>query len=483
MSAARTALRAVALAGPFALAFASGGFPEQARQVALVAAAALLAAWALLAADPLPRGRAAWLALGGLAGLTAWIAFSAGWAPRADVARADLERTALYLVALLLGATLWRPGRAAARAVEPAVALGIALVVGYGLLGRLAPGVLELDSGVLAGARLSEPLTYWNAEGALAAMGLLLCARLLGDPERPRAVRMLGAAAAVPVGAALYLTFSRGALAALAAGVLVLLVVAPTWAQLRAAVIALEAAVAAAITSAALPGVNDLRGDVERDGALGLVVLAVLALAAAALAAWQTRAEDEDSVRRGRLPLPRWTAAVALVLAVALVAGPVAVGGGDGTGSAPAFGETTSRLSSAGSNRYEYWRVALRVGADAPVRGAGSGSFGTEWLARRPIDDVVRDAHSLPLETFAELGLVGLALLAALLAGIVLAARACLRRDPALAAGPVAALAAFGLHSSIDWDWEIPALTLVAVLLAGLLLSRAAPPPAPRSGG
>jgi hypothetical protein len=41
-----------------------------------------------------------------------------------------------------------------------------------------------------------------------------------------------------------------------------------------------------------------------------------------------------------------------------------------------------------------------------------------------------------------------------------------------VAAGPAAALVAFALHAGIDWDWELPALTLVAMTLAGLLLSR-----------
>jgi hypothetical protein len=63
------------------------------------------------------------------------------------------------------------------------------------------------------------------------------------------------------------------------------------------------------------------------------------------------------------------------------------------------------------------------------------------------------------------------ALLAALLGGVALAARAAVRADPALAAGPAAALAAWAFHSAIDWDWEMPALTLVAVLLAGALLA------------
>jgi hypothetical protein len=69
---------------------------------------------------------------------------------------------------------------------------------------------------------------------------------------------------------------------------------------------------------------------------------------------------------------------------------------------------------------------------------------------------------------------VGVALLAALLGGVALSTRAALRADVTLAAGPAAALTAWAFHSAIDWDWEMPALTLVAVVLAGALLT--APP-------
>ena len=72
------------------------------------------------------------------------------------------------------------------------------------------------------------------------------------------------------------------------------------------------------------------------------------------------------------------------------------------------------------------------------------------------------DAHSLYVETAAELGLVGLAALALFLGAIAACAARALRHDPALAAGPAAALAAFGFHAGLDWDWEMPALTLVA---------------------
>jgi len=72
---------------PVALAFASGGFYDEARLVALIVVAVLLGLWALGGPGPLPRDRRVLLALGGMAAYCAWVALSAGWAPRTDVAR------------------------------------------------------------------------------------------------------------------------------------------------------------------------------------------------------------------------------------------------------------------------------------------------------------------------------------------------------------------------------------------------------------
>jgi O-antigen ligase len=137
---------------------------------------------------------------------------------------------------------------------------------------------------------------------------------------------------------------------------------------------------------------------------------------------------------------------------------------------------TPGRLASVQSNRYAYWKVALRTFGDHPLRGAGSGSFQAEWLRERPFREPVRDAHSLYLETPAELGLVGLALLLTLVGATAVAAR---RAGRALA-GPVAALVAYALHAGVDWDWELPALTLVALVLAGLVLATSPAPSAAR---
>jgi O-antigen ligase len=62
------------------------------------------------------------------------------------------------------------------------------------------------------------------------------------------------------------------------------------------------------------------------------------------------------------------------------------------------------------NSRTEYWRVAVGDFLRHPIAGSGAGTFVREWYAHRRIRVDVQDAHSLYLETLAELGLVGLAL-------------------------------------------------------------------------
>ena len=178
------------------------------------------------------------------------------------------------------------------------------------------------------------------------------------------------------------------------------------------------------------------------------------------------RAGGTDVARR-RVRVPFVLAGVAVALGLVLAAAAI-----EGAGSTD-DGATAARFGSTDSNRYAYWEVAANAFADAPLRGHGSGSFSVLWLRERTVAEAVRDAHSLELETAAELGLVGLALLAALLGGIAVCAARAARADAAAVAGPIAVLAAWAAHSAVDWDWEMPALTLVAVLLAGLVIARA----------
>jgi peptidoglycan/LPS O-acetylase OafA/YrhL len=174
----------------------------------------------------------------------------------------------------------------------------------------------------------------------------------------------------------------------------------------------------------------------------------------------------------------RGAAAVALAVVAVL---PFAAALADRSDAGPeTFGASTSRLAAAGSNRSAYWRAAISSWADHPLAGEGAGSFGEMWLRERDIAERVRNAHSIELETASELGVVGLALLALIIGGVGLAVRRLHAEDATLAAGPAAVLVAWLLHASVDWDWQVPALTGVAAILTGLAIARAgarSPPP------
>jgi hypothetical protein len=75
------------------------------------------------------------------------------------------------------------------------------------------------------------------------------------------------------------------------------------------------------------------------------------------------------------------------------------------------------------------------------------------------------------VETLAELGIVGFAFLLVFLGGVAAASARASRIAPARAAGPAGALVVWATHSAVDWDWEMPALTLVAIVLAGMLVA------------
>ena len=119
-------------------------------------------------------------------------------------------------------------------------------------------------------------------------------------------------------------------------------------------------------------------------------------------------------------------------------------------------------------DRPAYWNVALADASEHVVVGSGAGSFDDYWLEHRTIPAYVRDAHSLYLETAAELGIVGLALLlSALGAPLVAAARARKRRIVATAAG---GYATFLVHAGLDWDWEMPVTTIAGLTCGAALL-------------
>jgi hypothetical protein len=462
---------AAVLAAPTVLAFRSGGFFDEPRLVAGVCACVLLLGAALAAERAFPRSWPGRLAIGGLAALAGWTALSVSWAPIGAAAIDDAQRLFLYAIALAAAAA-WLRGRAAS-AVEPALAFGALVVVGYGLSERLLPALLEFKHSLAAGGRLEQPITYWNAMGAVAVTGVVLCVRLAGDRTRPPWLRAAGAAAVAPLTAGLYLTLSRGALVALAAGMLALMLVTRDRDQARAIGLAAVAGGLAAACAAVLPELGAAQpGDgAARQGALMLVVLVVLAAAAAWAELTLSRREGAGRLAPGRMAA-RLLGPVAVLLAAGLAAAAlVAAGSGGDRERTAASGSGASRLRSLQSNRYDYWGVALRAFGDHPLKGVGTAGFRVEWDRERDVPEATRDAHSLYVETAGELGLVGLLLLGAMLAGVGTSAARARSRAPAAAAGAIAALVAWAFHAGFDWDWEMPAVTLPALALAGLVIA------------
>jgi hypothetical protein len=462
--------RAVLLAGPTALAFFTGGYLDEPRVWAGLVVWLLVAIAAVVNGRSLPRARSAWLALGGLAALASWTLASIAWAPIAGNAYHAGQTAVLYLGALLAAAMLLR-GRWQL-AVEPALAAGTLIAIGYGISERLLPGLLHFSRSVSAHGRLEQPLTYWNAMGELAALGFVLCARLAGDRARDPRLRAAAAVASAPLGLGLYLSFSRGALFAGAAGIVALIVLAPRREQLQGLIVTIAAGALTAAAAAPFSGVTSLTGKLSTREWQGAVVL-VLLVAIMAAAYFAQRILQSRPIDGGRLRLPRAAPWLAAALICAGLGGAIVVGAKEH--SAAALSAGTSRYTTLQSNRYAYWRVAFRAFDHEPFHGVGAGAWAVWWLRYRPFPEAAADAHSLQFQTLAELGVVGLALLLVFVGGVALASARAMRARPVLAAGPVASLVVYIVHSPLDWDWEMPALSLVAFVLAGLVLVLAEP--------
>jgi hypothetical protein len=457
--------------GPTALAFFTGGYYEGPRAWAGLGAWLLVVLGAALSSGARPFHGPSRLAFGGLAALATLSLVSMLWAPVVSNAYGAGQIAVLYLGAALAAALLL--DRSRVRSVEPLLAAGALIVIGYGLAGRLLPGVLHFSNLPAAEGRLYQPLTYWNAMGELAALGLVLCVRLAGDEARARWMRALALAAVVPLGAGLYISFSRGALFACGAGVVALVVLAPRRRQLAGLAAAVVFGVLGGVAAAPFAAVSSLSGTRSTQEAQGVIVLGIvlLLMVLAGLASWLL----DIRVSSQRLSMPPRSGQIATVLICAGLAAAIILGAKQSTGSATqALAGGSSRLATLQSDRFDYWRVALRAFGTEPLRGVGAGNWNVYWLRWRTISEGAQDAHSLPLQVLAELGILGIAALLALVVGVGLSAARALRRAGPGAAGPAAALITYLIHAPLDWDWQMPAVTLVAMVLAGTVIALAA---------
>lgn len=444
-----------------------------------------LAVVAVLAYGRLAVSRPALVAIIFLGAFAAWCGLSIAWASDQGIAWDGANRTFVYfLVYALFAALPWR------RESIPFLLCGFSVAV-------LAIGIIDLARAAgdpppfFIFGRFSAPAGYPNAACALYVLAFWPLAYMAGRREVPILLRGTLLAGATALAELALLPQSRGSLFAVPVAVVVYLLVVPG--RLRAAAALATVAVAVFVSRGPLLDLLErVRAGQNPTGAVHSVLTTMAISAGAVLAFWTVFAAIDR-----RLELDRRVVRAANLAAIGLAAAALAVGAIVVVTADPGPGErlgnswrsfkagyptqTTGTHFSLGlgSNRYDFWRVALLEFRGHPFAGVGVDNFAEGYVLDRRSGEEPLYAHSLELGVLGQTGIVG----AILFAGFVVAAGAAAVRGVgrrsdlaggAAWAGVVAALYV-AIHGSGDWLWEFPALAAPSLAWLGLAASR--PPP------
>ena len=474
-------------AGVVYFSFNAGGFFPGSVAFAALLLAVLLAVRVAVAESPFEGfGIPLVLAGGALALFVLWTLLSGRWgmhAPGRSLIEAN--RALLYLLALVLFGTFPRTSSNLRWSVR-GLSLGITAVCVTGLATRALPNVFPTAT-TIANDRLNYPVTYWNALGLIAAVGVILCFHQTSSRSEPPLVRVLAAAAIPVLATTLFFTFSRGAVAAGIAGLAAYVVLGRPRALLSGLVAIVPAVVAVVVAYHAdlLATDHPTTSAATRQGHRVAIVVAACVVVAALLRLALTRL-DARLPREGILNgVPgrvfAYGGIAAAVVAIALVV-TLDVPSGiahqydrfvNTQGSGETGGDLRSRFTNPSNNgRIVTWTAAYHGFKDRPVAGSGAGTFQNVWAINRKITLSVQDAHSLYVEVLAELGIVGLVLLVTtLLTFLVTLVARSVRSDRTVYAAIFAGTLTWVLHVGVDWDWEMPAVSLWVFALGGAALA------------
>ncbi|MEA2304049.1 MAG: hypothetical protein QOH43_1329 [Solirubrobacteraceae bacterium] len=476
---------------------AGGGLqlgPTTRVEIALDAAGGVLGALAILAGAR--RALHGGLALGLFAVLAALTATSILWAVQPDDAWLEANRTLSYLAAFGAGIALVRLAPERWSGVLGATLLACVVVSIYALTTKVFPGALAPDETY---ARLREPFGYWNAVGLMAALGIPGCLWLGGRRSGHSAVNALAYPACGILLVAMLLSYSRGSLLAAVVGCGFWFVVVPL--RLRGVAVLATSALAAVLVAAwafsqdALSKDKvtlDLRTTTGHELGVALVAM-VLVLAAAGLVIGfitASRAPRPQARRRAGAWIVVVLALVPVGLALGLAFSERGLGGSVSKGwteltdpNARTPANDPGRLTAVGSVRSRYYNEALKIGKARPVLGAGAGGYATARPRFRNDDLDVRHAHGYLFQTFADLGILGLAANLVLLLAWLRSAK----RTTGLGLGwrerpfgpervgllTLTSIAVvFGVHSFVDWTWFVPGTAVLGLLCAGWVAGR-----------
>jgi len=317
------------------------------------------------------------------------------------------------------------------------IGVAVALLGWAGVVWRIDPlGLVE--QGVY---RAASTLTYENAAAALLApLALVALARAAARPERT-VDRLVATALIVGVGA----TLSRAGWLGLGVGLVVVAVCIP-WRRLLP--VAVPVLAGAAVATAGVIAVSPAA--THRPA-----VVPVLALGAGA---WICVARGAWTRRRVAAAAP---AGVGMLLAAGAVLGHAATS------------VSSARRTSASPDRDNEWRATARVVRRHPLVGVGPTHLIVRWVDSQGQATDARFTHNEYLQLAAEQGVVAPLLVIAGLGVVALALARRTIRDRAdwLAAGALAGLAAFAVHSAFDFMWHVPVVPIVVAALVGAALA------------
>lgn len=443
----------------------------------------------LVGAFPRRRlGTAGWTGLALMTGFLAWTALSLAWTESSGNTSAEIARVATYLGVFALGLSI--RGSRGVRLMVAAIGTGIAVIAVIALLSRLHPTWFSdatQTAKFLHGARdrLSYPLNYWNALAALVGMGIPLVLNM-ATTGKSVILRSLAAAALPAMALTIYFTLSRGGILAGAVAVAVYIAFVgdrvPRLATLGVAGIGSAVLIGGASQRNALQeGFNNAAAHHQGNEMLWMAIVVCLAVGL-------LQAALSLILLNGRRPawsVPSRRTAIGASVATVLVVVIAAIGlnaphridhaFGEFKSGASATGGASRLTSAAGEQRYKLWNSALHEFSSEPLHGTGAGTFELWWARDGEIASVVRDTHSLYLQTLGELGLVGVLLLGGFVVLVVGSAvrvigRSSRRGRPQLAAA-FGGVCAFLVSAIFDWVWQIPVLPVAMLLLAGALVT------------
>jgi len=467
------AIPVAALVGfSWVLAWSSSGSIDAADWLPYAVAASFVLAAVLLAGGAVCPGRTPLTAASLLVAFALWTAVSAAWSPLPDLARDDGLLALFYAIAFLTPLVTLRSAadRLAAMVVVIGGLTALALATAVRLRSGGSPDLLYF------GGRLDAPVTYWNGEAAMTLIAFWPAIALAAERRLHLLLRGLALGGATAMLALWIGTQSKGGGGALVASGIVFLCVSSS--RLRALVpIGLAVALAGV-------GARALTEPYRADGAAfdravrdaGTVTLA-LAIVGAVVGCVYAVADSRIHVS-GRGARVAGIAVVA-VIAISLVTGVGAFvsridhpigwtqGKWDDFKHLDTSDPSSSHFGQLGSNRYDFWRVALTEFEHHPVAGVGGYGWPVAYLRHGRSGEMPQRSHSLELDALSETGLAGGFLLVA--AGVLaLIAVGRIARHSLLAAGALGTGAYFAVHTSGDWVWTIPAVGLPAFVIVGI---------------